>query len=167
MEYKLFKNKFQLWKYLGERCSGVDVNTTLRMPFFWIVMEDGSIYKNQSASQFAKTFNELFDFNLDAKLSYRSGKNCMLFFSDVEKEVKVLSDTDIKALVGHYTPILGADVVEVKTPDWEWINSLKSTQSDKKRLDDYALKHYDIELRRNKKLQDMIEDFKEALEAKG
>ncbi|UOK17001.1 hypothetical protein [Vibrio phage phiKT1024] len=48
-------------------------------------------------------------------------------------------------------------------PDWEWINSLKSTRDDKNAFDDYAKEKFDVTLNANNKLTDMIEDFKSQL----
>lgn len=54
--------------------------------------------------------------------------------------------------------------VEVtEEPDWEWINSLKSTRDDKNAFDDYAKEKFDVSLNANNKLSDMIEDFKSQL----
>ncbi|WXB47907.1 hypothetical protein WCWAEYFT_CDS0205 [Vibrio phage VB_VaC_TDDLMA] len=57
--------------------------------------------------------------------------------------------------------------VEVsEEPDWEWINSLKSTRDDKNSFDDYAKEKFDITLNANNKLSDMVEDFKSQLAEK-
>ncbi|QAU04539.1 hypothetical protein Va1_252 [Vibrio phage Va1] len=54
--------------------------------------------------------------------------------------------------------------VEVsEEPNWEWINSLKSTRDDKNAFDDYAKEKFDVTLNANNKLSDMIEDFKSQL----
>ncbi|CAH9011758.1 conserved hypothetical protein [Vibrio phage 424E50-1] len=50
--------------------------------------------------------------------------------------------------------------------DWEWIESLQDNKDSKLALDQYAEEKFDIKLKRNMKLPNMIAAFKEALEAK-
>lgn len=47
--------------------------------------------------------------------------------------------------------------------DWEWVESLTNTSPSKKKLEEYA-RDFNVELKRNKTLSNMIIDFKEALD---
>lgn len=49
-------------------------------------------------------------------------------------------------------------------PDWEWVDNLTNTSPSKKKLEEYA-RQWNVELKRNRSLKGMIEDFKEALSA--
>lgn len=47
--------------------------------------------------------------------------------------------------------------------DWGWVDSLSDTRENKKALDEYAAT-FDVSLRRNMKLENMIKAFKEAMD---
>lgn len=49
-------------------------------------------------------------------------------------------------------------------PDWEWVSTLENKKYDKVKLDEYAEKEFGVKLARNKSLENMIKDFKEAVE---
>lgn len=55
---------------------------------------------------------------------------------------------------------------EASEPDWGWIDTLESTRDDKNKLDDYASEQFGIKLNANRKLDDMVADFKEQLASK-
>lgn len=53
--------------------------------------------------------------------------------------------------------------IEPIEPDWEWIESLKSTRENKRLFDKYAEENFGIELDASQKIKDMIAEFKDLL----
>lgn len=165
--HKLFRTNLQLWKFLNEDekvAQKLDYPNTLRLPMLTFITKEGVLYRSGDIRTFATHLVAVFGLDIDVNISRKSGKFITLFFNNTkdEKEVimeKIVSVDDILPEIELQTT-----VSEVTTPfvDWDWINSLKSTQQSKKDLDRYATK-FGIELKANKKISDMIEDFKVGL----
>lgn len=178
--HKLFKTRLDLYKHFENIYKGVDKNTTLKLPIMWIAMEDGTVHKHNTVQDFAKFCNENFNTNINSKLCRRVLKSIVLYFDD-----EVVDTKSVEEVVDIATPLISLEVVEDKqevvteevvledkgvsgdsteTPfiDWDRINSLSNTKEDKVWLDNYAT-GFNIELKRNKSLDNMIIDFKAAL----
>ena len=172
MEHKYFTNQFKLFGYLDKLVEGLDLNRTLRLPKLWFSDVEGNEYKCQGSTEFCNKFNKVFNTNFLPKKSYISGKKIVLFFDEVVDEEEVVFGTHYAALVAieDEAPeaVIAPEVVTqitLITPDWEWIDSLENDKEDKLKLDNYAEK-FSVKLNRNKKLSNMINDFKTALEEK-
>ncbi|CAH9011893.1 conserved hypothetical protein [Vibrio phage 501E54-1] len=93
--------------------------------------------------------------------------------SVVVEEKKVAKVEEPKKVEKAEAPVVEEEkaeaevVVESSTEvDWEWIESLQDNKDSKLALDQYAEEKFDIKLKRNMKLPNMIAAFKEALEVK-
>ena len=163
MKHQLFKSKFQFWDHLNGIVKGLDLDETLRSPFLWFVDDESVVHKCGHMKEFVRKFNDKFGTNFCDKHSYKLKNTCVLF----SKEDEAVEEVVESAVVGEELISVECteEVVEVKKePDWDWIDSLKSTQDDKARLAQYAEDNFDIILQRNKKMGKMVEIFKEELE---
>lgn len=172
MENKLFVSKFKLWEHFNQEVEGLDFNTTLRLPMFWFILDDGTEYRNGSVKEFAQSMNRVFSTNINEEFSYRYGSKCVLFFDEESKEEITEADGTMISLdepVDENEEVTVSEAEEepsITEPDWDWVESLSSTKEDKLALDQYAEDNFDIKLKRNATLENMIKAFKEAYEIK-
>ena len=83
-----------------------------------------------------------------------------------EDDLELLTEDPIDAVVSVTVEEVVEEVVEEDgSPDWEWINSLKSTRKNKALFDEYASEKFGINLDASEKIVDMIEDFRSQLES--
>ena len=169
---KTFRSRIDLCNFL-KQYDTFDFKKSLWLPFMWFITTDGTVYKNPTGGLFAKTCNKVFGTNFNEELSNSRGNYLVLVFNDESitfvkdnnmKDGDVSKESSVKGVIQEEEEEEEV-CVDVKNPpfvDWEWINSLKSNAEGKLTLDNYAAK-FDIQLKRNKSLTNMIADFKEAL----
>ena len=123
-------------------------------------------------------FNLLKTANIPEELSYADHYGSKYIFNsqeDLEKQLKIVGyrQEDIEDLwFGEFEYVEEDEIeeeedgeIEYVTPDWEWIESLENKKDHKIELDEYAEKEFGIKLNRQNKIDNMIKDFKEQLEA--
>lgn len=175
-----FKTASYGFMHLNKFVEGLDLNATLGLPKLWFADVEGEVYKCTGSTEFCEKFNSAFNFNLDPKHSFLSGKRVTFYFTDentVEPEVETTveeSRSDVEeALPVEEVAVKeeavaeeveeSTEVQESEVVDWEYVATLENTKEGKLELDKYAEK-FDVALKRNKTIENMIIDFKKALD---
>lgn len=170
MKHKFFHNRFDLWDCLKEECKGLDFNRTLQLPIMYF--SDGEKdFACGNMVEFVNSLNSRFGTKYSPTHSYRNGQKVVMFYDvDDSKENKPLIEANKPVEKDETIDIVrenievGVEGSVVSSVDWGMINSLKNNAEDKLVLDKYAEDNFGIALKRNKRLEGMIEDFKAALE---
>mgnify|MGYP003366274198 CR=1 FL=1 len=185
---KHFPNRYQLWKFLEPYCNGIDFNNTLRHRLGCYKMEDSDeVIFTHGAKDLFTQLNEKFNLKIDTKLSYFFRDQTMLFWDEsgiqmtpdevVENALKgsqgASKEEEVTLVESSFEESVddsqegSEDDTElsegVKEVDWEWVESLENNKEDKLKLDEYS-ETFGVKLSRVKKLENMIIDFKEALD---
>ncbi len=174
MEPKFFHNKFTKFEFLATLHSELDLNTSLQLPRFWF--SDGTKeFRTVGINEFCEVFNTRFDTNLCEKHSCHANGRFTLFFKDeiqdstvvVESAVEDITDespSDVVVEDTEPTEVITEVPADVPTePDWIWIASLKNNAGDKIKLEQHGLL-FNVDLKRNKALKNMIADLRAAVQ---
>lgn len=177
-QYSIEKNKFTkstFYKLLESINSDFDMDKSLRAGNFNIMTREGKFQLCGGFNHFCTTYNSMFTDILDMKKTFKKGTLIYVFLKDIDTPPKDLLKKEgvkapsIKETAPLEAPLISLDidedisedeVVPLITPDYEWMSSLDNTSEDKLALDKYAESTFDIKLRRNKRVENMIEDFK-------
>ena len=136
-QIKKFPNKIEFWKYISELDEKLNFTNTIKLPNLWFYY-DNTKYPTKSSTLTFNKLNELLGTKFNSELSAVTGSRITLYISpDVQEDVQ-------------------EDV------DWEWVGTLEDTKEDKLLLDQYAEK-FNVKLKRNMKLQNMVKVFKKQL----
>lgn len=168
MQVKVLKSKKLFLEFLIEQgLEKININKSLVDGARWaFYVEDLRIY-NPKLSDLILELNDHLPIFIDPKLSRPLGTNSLkLVYS--EEKVDALQKQEVKEkFIQEEVKEETEDsslIVLPATVDWKWIESLKNNKEDKIKLDEYAQKEFNIELKRSMTLKNMIADFKEQLE---
>lgn len=176
MANQFFKTKKQLFTHLKTLIPELDYNKCFTKSRHSLVLESGECFFFHKLSLLLKKCNELMGKeHFDTTHSVIKGKSAYLIYYKTEgveyvkpsKEKEEKEELPEEGFDQEELGILSLDVEDSeheKEVDWKWIEGLKDTTEDRLALDQYA-EGFDIKLRRNMKLVNMIKKFKEALEA--
>jgi hypothetical protein len=159
---------------IGELYPEFDVAASNRLSRWYFQDTKGVVYKSACALHLFTALNDRFGMFIDPKRSMARKRNYIITFleegSSVKEELEVISTVvEEENIEEVFVPVQEVEVEEAPSKDapfvdWDWINALKSTQSDKLAFDKYAEHKFGITLNRGKKIKSMIEEFKKALE---
>jgi hypothetical protein len=168
----IFKSDKMLHQYIQSVLPSFDVMTSFKLSRFSFYTIDGVTHKHGNFNKMLSTLNTLIgEEYFDTKKSVAKGSYTYLLYTREEGDVVVEEPKQpSKELV---EPVI--EEVEVASSseqipeldkeeiDWPRLEALKNTKSDKAELAEYATK-YGVSLKRNKTIDNMLSDFKEALE---
>ena len=174
MSVKVFCNMVKFNEAIGELYPEFDVDASNRLSRWYFQDTNGVVYKSACALHLFTALNDRFGMFIDPKRSMARKRNYIITFLEKSTSIKeepkaiatVVEEENIEEVLA---PVKEEEVLESESKDlpfidWDWINSLKSTQSDKLAFDKYAEHKFGITLNRGKKIKSMIEEFQEALE---
>jgi hypothetical protein len=180
MKFKHIVGYHNLWNTLGEIIPSLDLNTSMNMQSHHFALQDGEAVFTHSYYNMLEVMNERFGTKFIPEMSsFIGATHFTLAFAedgDVVAEPEVVQPEVVQnADVQEEAPLISLDVEDEevteeesteKQPDWDWINSLGDDSDSKKELDAYAEEEFSIKLSRRKTMENMLIDFKAALEAK-
>lgn len=137
-----------------------DRDATSHLGGYSFVDSTGVNHRSHSFKKWLDTFNDILGTTFDI---HRSVKVCGMYKIVMEEAFPKAITGETEVEIKQNDSVL---VSEKVSPDWGWINCLNSNREDKERFDKYASDKFGIELKRNKSLENMIKDFKDALEDK-
>ena len=159
MEYLYFKTHKQFYDWLVDNGVELDMSKTCSLSRYTVSVS-GEIYFNSKLVDMLITLNKFLpnDIQLDEKTSTIKGNvSYLLYLKDIEDNKEIVTDPEV-LIEEEEEP-----EVQVTTIDLEYAESLKEGKSKKEAkdvLESYA-KEFNIELAKNKKFEDMIEDLKD------
>lgn len=179
-----FSSQVGLYTKLKSIRKAFDINRSLGMSRYSFCDVDGGQHLSYSFTDFAMNFNKTFGDTINPAGSQIAGSNAVLvtfydnLYSDPvveEKDNHVEVSLESTEVILEETTVVIEDkqeaVAEVipeveylpyEDIDWPRIEALKGSAADKLELDQYAAK-FGISLKRNKKIGNMLADFKEAV----
>lgn len=189
MKAVVFKKKSNIIKFFMTLTDQIDFGRTMRVGRNSIVLLDGTIYRGKNLKQMLDSMNKVIGeevFNIHSS-RVRGIRAHMIVFTEgkerdtadfgrgtvhvepkspkvedkVEASVENLDEDDEPEDVVE--AVVEEDKVSTPTIQWDWINGLQNNKDDKKALKDYAA-NFDIELKGNMKLENLVAKFKEELE---
>lgn len=161
-----FKTTTYGFMHLSKLVDDLDLNATIRLPNLWFADVNGVEYKCAGSTEFCEKFNAAFNFNLDPKNSFLAGKRITFYFTDEVVEPKVEAIAEEKEVAVKEEPVADYSVDESDSSDgvdWDYVEAIENTKEGKLELDKYAEK-FNVALKRNKTIENMIIDFKKALD---
>lgn len=181
MSCLIFKSKKLFYKWIEEKCSTFDVNASLPKSRFSFFDKEGSFYKCGNMIQFVNNINMLAgEAILDPNKSKAIGAYTYKVFlpEEVTKKeevsespvIEILSPEAVVEDKKEESEELVQEVIDnledkLDDIDWPRLEALKNTKEDKMFLDTYAEEKFGIKLKRTKKIEGMLEDFKSGLKS--
>ena len=164
-----FPNRVKFWQYIHSLDNKLDFANTLKLGKQWFYY-DGEKYATNSFKQTLGELNTLINGRFNTEHSIVVGSRYTVFLDPLDfspkKEVVQEEEAVVETVLEDSTDELFSldfnDSQEDDEIDWGWVESLKNTKEDKKRLDEYADK-FNVSLKRNMTIKNMVKDFKDQI----
>lgn len=175
MEYKYYVNAVEFYRDVMKVVPELNLNKSLRLldESFYL----GEVYQPTTYLENAlNRMNELAGKEVFApRLSSVHNSGYTIFYPQGVSALEVVVTAKVKkvkedvvekveevAVVEELVEAQTENTLTNNTPDWAWVDTLKSVKADKVKLDKYA-EGFGIKLNRSNTLTNMIKDFKKQL----
>jgi len=168
LQVAVLKTKKLFLEFLIEKgLDKINMNKSLQDKARWSVYVDDLRIYNARLADLILELNESLDIFIDPSKSRPLTINAIKLVYSEDKKVAVQQKEAAKQIFQKEEDkeeAKDSSLIVPATVDWKWIESLKNNKEDKVKLDEYAQKEFNIELKRSMTLKNMIADFKEQLE---
>lgn len=170
MSIQVFKRHKDLYFYIKSLLPSFDVNKSIPCSRYTFFTEDGTCYKTGNFANMLSTLNDLAGQKVFCtKRSKAIGAfTYKLYLSEdevIEPATEIKEEAIVQESVDDDCSEVFIPLISLEDIDWDRINSLKGVAEDKDFLDTYAEENFGIKLKKNKKIENMLADFKAGLEA--
>lgn len=191
---EFFKSKLALFTKIDGLSDNLDFTMTMNYKHhFSFQTKSGEYLIATQLPEFIENLNKSFDLGLDPSACSRVGQRGYMMYKQGEKEAEVKpapvvvpdvevvqepvqeeSELVVPELVEEEVSseeVIVEDLVSLEAPEesvsvnWEWVDGLVDTKEDKSQLKTYAKETFGITLKGNLKLENLVEKFKEGIEA--
>ena len=178
---QFYRSKLALFTKLDSISDNLDFTMTMNYKHHYSYQTKSGEYSISTImSDFVESLNKNFGTDFCPVTSVRIGTRGYGLYLRSEVPQVVEESTVVEEPVTEVEDVAEEDKVEVeslitlevedtptvKTPDWEWIESLGTDSESKKELDVYAEEEFGVKLSRTMKFENMVKKFKEELEGK-